>query len=101
MRHLKAERIGAVIPAVIRQLEQQQGPLQAAQEAWGRLVGKRLAAHTKPVSLRGGRLIVHVERPGDGFALSYARPELLERLRAATQGKVEEIVIRPGAATRA
>lgn len=96
MHHPKAERIDAVIPAVLRQLEHQQSALGATQQEWARLVGKRLAAHTKPVSLRGGRLVVHVERPGDGFALSYARPELLERLRSLAQGKVEEIVIRPG-----
>ena len=96
MRHPKTERIDAVIPAVLRQLEHQQSVLGATQQEWARLVGKRLAAHTKPVSLRGGRLVVHVERPGDGFALSYARPELLERLRSLTQGKVEEVVIRPG-----
>ena len=96
MRHPQAERIGTVIPAVIRQLERQQGALQTVQREWARLVGKRLAAHTRPVSLRRGRLVVHVERPGDGFALNYARPALLERLRASTQGKAEEIVIRPG-----
>ena len=96
MRHPQAERIGAVIPAVIRQLEHQRRALRTVQEEWGRLVGKRLAAHTRPVSLRHGRLVVHVERPGDGFALSYARVELVERLRASTQGKVEEMVIRPG-----
>ena len=96
MRHPKAERISAVLPAVLRRLEHQQSALGIVREAWGRLVGKRLSAHTKPVSLRSGRLVVHAERPGDGFALSYARPELLERLRDATQGKVEEIIIRPG-----
>ena len=96
MRHPSAERIGAVIPAVLRRLEHQQGALRAVQQAWGKLVGKQLAAHTKPSSLRRGRLVVHVERPGDGFALNYARPELLERLRASTQGKVEEMIILPG-----
>ena len=96
MRHANAERIGAVIPAVLRQLEHQQDSLRAVQQAWGTLVGKRLAAHTRPSSLRRGRLVVHVERPGDGFALNYARPALLERLRVSTQGKVEEIIILPG-----
>ena len=96
MRHPQAERIGTVVPAVIRQLQHQQGALHTVQQEWARLVGKRLAAHTRPASLRRGRLVVHVERPGDGFALSYARPELLERLRVSAQGKIEEIVIRPG-----
>ena len=101
MRHPKPERIGAVIPAVLRGLEHQQGALRTVQQDWGRLVGKRLAAHTRPVGLKHGRLIVAVDRPGEGFALSYALPELLERLRASTRGKVEEIVIRPGDITHA
>ena len=96
MRDRSTERIGAVIPTVLRGLERQQVPLQTVQQEWARLAGKRLAAHTRPVSLRRGRLVIHVERPGDGFALSYAKPDLLERLRSATQGKVAEIVIRPG-----
>ena len=99
MARPKAERIDSLIPGVLRQLERQQSALQDVQERWARLVGKRLAAHTKPVSLRRGRLTVHAERPGDGFALSYAKAELLERLRASTQGKIEEIVIRPGEIT--
>ena len=96
MARANTERIDALIPGVLRRLEHQQSALQGVQERWARLVGKRLAAHTKPVSLRHGRLTVHVERPGDGFALGYAKAELLERLQASTQGKVEEIVIRPG-----
>ena len=91
-----APRIGSVIPAVLRQAKQEHGPLFVVQRGWSRLVGKALAAHTRPVSLRRGRLVIHADRPGDSFALNYQRPQLLKRLHEATQGRIEEIMIRPG-----
>jgi hypothetical protein len=81
---------------VLKRVERRRGTLLVIQRGWNKLVGKRLAAHTKPVSLQRGRLIVHVDRPGDNFALSYQRSELLERLRTVTRGRVEELVIWPG-----
>ncbi|MBI3011494.1 MAG: DUF721 domain-containing protein [Candidatus Omnitrophica bacterium] len=92
----KAQPIGALIPAVLRRVEQRHGALFAVQREWRRIVGGRLAAHTKPVGLRRGRLVVAVEGPGEGFLLDYQRPSLLERLKTATKGGVEDIVIRPG-----
>ena len=91
-----AQRIGDVIPGVLQRTRQRHGALLAIQRAWGRLVGKQLVRHTRPVSLRRGRLIVHADRPGDGFALSYQRTQLLEGLRATAKKPVEDIVIRPG-----
>ncbi|MBI2496128.1 MAG: DUF721 domain-containing protein [Candidatus Omnitrophica bacterium] len=91
-----AQPISALLPAVLRRVEQQHGALFVARREWRRIVGGRLAAHAKPVGLRGGRLVVAVEGPGEGFLLDYQRPVLLERLKAATKGKVQEIVIRPG-----
>lgn len=88
--------VSAILSTVLGQMKQQHGPLAAIQGQWRALVGKQLAAHTAPVSLRRGRLVVHAERPGDGFILNYQRSILLEQVRALTQGKVEEIVIRPG-----
>jgi len=96
----KPQHVGPVIRDVLRLARAQHGALAAIQQDWGRLVGKALAAHTRPVSLRSGRLTVHAERPGDSFALSYQRPQLLERLRAAAAGRVEEIVVRPGEVRR-
>ena len=88
--------VGALIHEVLRRAAREYRPLFAIQRRWPRLVGKQLAAHTRPVSLRRGRLVVHVARPGASFALNYARPKLLKRLQAAKQGGVEEIVIRAG-----
>ena len=92
------QRIGAVLPAVLTRTQERHGALFAIQRKWSRLVGRALAAHTKPISLRRGRLVVSAARPGDSFMLSYQRAELLERLRGAATGGVEEIVIRPGEA---
>ena len=88
--------IGEVVPTVLQRARRQHETLHEIQEAWSRLVGKRLAIHTKPVSLRRGKLIVHVARPGDNFALSFQRDRLSERLREATQGRVGDVVIRAG-----
>ena len=88
--------IRAVLAAVLQHTKEQQGPLFRIQRNWARLVGKELAAHTKPVSLRRGRLMVYAEEPGESFALKYAKPELLKRLRTAAYGNVSDVVVRPG-----
>ena len=90
------QRIDAVVSSVLKETTKQHGALFAIQRRWKRLVGGALAAHTKPVSLRQGRLVVYVDRPGDGFALSYQRARLLEQLQATAKKPVEDIVIRPG-----
>ena len=94
------ERLDALIPGVLQRMGERHGALFDIQRDWTRLVGRRLAAHTKPSSLRRGVLTVHADGPGDGFALSYRKPELLERLRKALPGSVEEILIRPGGIQR-
>ena len=91
-----AERIGVLLPAVLKQAQQRHSALFTIQNAWGRLVGKPLAAHTRPVSLRHGRLVVYADHPGDSFVLSREKPALLERLIAATGTTVEDLVVRPG-----
>ncbi len=88
--------IDAVLRGVLREAQQRHGTLFAVQRKWRKLVGKTLAAHTQPVSLRSKRLIIHVDRPGDSFALNYQRSQLLERVKRLTQGKVEELVVRAG-----
>lgn len=90
------EPLHTIIPAVLRQTARRARPLLTIQRKWAKLVGQGLAGHTKPVSLRGGRLIVHADQPGDSFTLSYQRVELLKRLQTSTKGTVEEIIIRVG-----
>ena len=93
---MTAERIGAVLPGLLKRAAQQHGPLFLVQRRWPRFVGKALARHTRPVSLRRGRLVVYADHPGDAYALNYRRPALVARLHAATRGKIEELVIRAG-----
>ena len=92
----KPQPIGSVIRDVLTRVGTQHEALAAIQRDWRRLVGSPLAAHTRPVSLRRGQLIVHAARPGDSFLLSYQRAGLLKRLQAATRGRVEEVIVRPG-----
>ena len=92
----KPQRIGDVLAAVVQQAAQRYATVSMLQRRWSRLVGKPLAAHTKPMSLRRGQLVVHTDQPGASFALSYERARLMERLQQATKGKVKELVIRPG-----
>ena len=89
-------RISALVPDILKQAAAHRGALEQVRRAWPRWVGKALAAHTKPVSLRRGRLVVQADRPGDAFALSYQRTRLLEQLRKTTAGEAEDLVIRPG-----
>lgn len=96
MARAKPHQIGSVIQTVLRQVGQRHSVLQTIRSRWPELAGKPLAAHTAPVGLQRGRLIVQVDGPGESFLLTYHRPQLLARLREATQGRVEEIVIRPG-----
>ena len=91
-----AVRIAAVLPQVVTQAATQRDALTAIQGYWRGLVGRALAAHSMPVGLRRGRLTIHVDQPGDNFALAYQRMGLLEQLKAQTNGRVEELVIRPG-----
>ena len=91
-----AKRIGEVLSGVLQEAQRRHGNLRDIQQAWPTLVGRDLAAHTKPTSLRRGRLVVSVDRPWDGFALNYPRTHVLTHLRRITGGLVEELLIRPG-----
>jgi len=92
----KAEALGAILPGILQNQQNAQRPLASVQKAWPELVGRRAAAHSRPVSLRKGRLIVHVDQPGDVFALSYQQPQLLERLKRMEEAAVKEVVFRAG-----
>lgn len=96
MPQREAQPMRALIPGALKQVQQCQSVLFAVRQRWGALVGKALAAHATPVSFQRGRLVIAVDRPGDSFTLSYQRERLLKQLKAATRGKVEEVVIRPG-----
>jgi hypothetical protein len=91
-----AQRLSAILPAVLRQAAGQREALHRVQQRWARLVGRTLAAHSKPVSLRRGRLVVHVDRPGETFALSFRKADVLDQLAAEGRGQIVELILRPG-----
>ena len=91
-----AQSIGKLLEGLLAQTHKQQSALFEIQQAWQKIVGKRFAAHTKPVGIRKGKLVIHVDRPGENFELSYDRRRLLEIIKKLTLGKVTEIVIRAG-----
>ena len=97
MAQRETSALGKLIPEVIQRLQEQHKPAQVLQEQWPRLVGRKLAAHSRPISLRKGRLTVIVDQPGEGFALNYQRVELLRRAQALLGEPVQELVLRPGA----
>lgn len=92
----KAEALGAILPGILQAQQDAHRPLARIQEAWPKFVGERAAAHSKPVSLRQGRLIVHVDQPGDNFVLSFQRSQLLRRLKGMSGSTVNEIFFRAG-----
>ncbi len=90
------KRISDLVGSVLQQASHHYAALDSVRQRWGRLVGKELAAHTRPISLRAGQLVVAADQPGDGFALQYRQPDLLVRIRSLTHGRVERMIIRPG-----
>ena len=91
-----SKAIGELLQTVVQQAAQKHQALHELQRKWIRIVGKELARHTRPASLRKGKLYVHADEPGASFTLSLERPKILERLSAITGLRVEEIVIRAG-----
>lgn len=51
---------------------------------WTSLVGREVAAHTTPLSLRDGVLVVAVDQPAWAVQLRFLANELVGRLREAT-----------------
>ena len=88
--------IGELIPSILRRAATQHDAIQQVQRHWSRLVGKELARHAKPTSVRRGTLFIATDEPGTSFTLNLEKPRLLRALRARTRGAIEEIVIRPG-----
>jgi len=65
---------------------------------WVRAVGKAIAHHAQPLSLRGGRLVLIVDSPAWMQQLSLMRPEIIGKLNQnlGTQA-VREIALKLGA----
>ena len=64
------------------------------QGAWPRLVGDRLAAVCRPAAFRNSELVVEVLNKGWEEAVQSVKPDLVQKLRAATAGVIKTIAIR-------
>lgn len=78
-----AASLGAPSPAV----------LSAVFSRWPDIVGAELAAHAKPLSLRGGVLVLGVDQPAWASQLGYLKTGLLSRI-VETTGSTEVTDIR-------
>jgi predicted nucleic acid-binding Zn ribbon protein len=96
-----ADPVKSVLAEVMGKARARHRALQQVQRGWARLVGAPLARHARPVSLRRGQLVVHVDGPGDHFALSCRKAHILGRLNTKTAGAVQELIIRVGDVPRA
>lgn len=66
-------------------------------KSWGKLVGKKIAPHTKPVYFREGILVVNVDQQSWLYELTLLKPFLLQRLkRFITGANLKEIQFRIG-----
>lgn len=69
--------------------------LSAVFSGWEALVGADIAAHSRPVSVHSGVLVLAVDHPAWATQLRFMTAELLTRLHEATGvGDVQEIQIR-------
>ena len=91
-----AKSIGELIPKILQQTATKHETVQRLQQDWPRLVGKQLAAHTRPGGIRRGTLTIYTDEPGANFLLMLQKPRLLEKLKAQARCEIEELVIRPG-----
>lgn len=90
------KHITALLPEVLRQVGRQHAELETIRHRWKQLVGRELAAHCFPVSVRRKHLVIAVPQPGDRFTLEYRKERLKEQLEKLTQGKVTGVILRPG-----
>ncbi len=62
-------------------------------ESWTMFAGERLGKHTRPMSLKKGRLLVAAEGPAWSSEFHMSIPEIKERIERITGIRVEEIIV--------
>jgi predicted nucleic acid-binding Zn ribbon protein len=62
---------------------------------WHQLVGAQVGAHSRPLSLVRGVLVIAVDEPGWATQLTYLESELLSRINSVLgEGRVTQIQVR-------
>ena len=95
--------LAEILPGALKNLRPDSRPsLEAIEEIWKRVAGERAAGHSRPKTLRGGRLLVEVENSGWMYTLSPRRPWLLQGLvEWLGLGRVKGLSFRIGEGTDA
>jgi hypothetical protein len=91
--------IGEVISDFVKNAKARIQPIHKIQDAWPKVVGQKLCAHTRPATLVRGRLKVISDDPGSSFILDIEKHKILQRLASMekdSRAHVKEIVIRAG-----
>lgn len=67
------------------------------EKAWEEVVGKKAAAHSRPRSLRGSRLVINVDDSSWLYELTVRKKEILRKLSAELKTKkLTDITLRIG-----
>lgn len=75
-------RAGSFVQAILRAAGAEDGLNEdMVRSAWKELAGDFIAAHTRPLSVKGGNLVLQVTQPALRFQLEQMRPMLLTRIR--------------------
>jgi predicted nucleic acid-binding Zn ribbon protein len=64
-------------------------------DRWSEVVGEGMAAHTRPLSIDAGALVIATDEPGMATNLRFLEPQLLKRLAELIgEGRVTSIEVR-------
>ena len=92
------KRLGAEVDRVLRDLGAPSGSaIERLLEAWPEVVGPVLAASTRPMAVRDGRLVVQADDPAVASTVKWSKTALIEALdRLVEPGVVRELDVRVG-----
>ena len=86
--HREPRRVGESLDRLSRSLSGVGAkPLASVFTEWPKVVGETLAAHCRPLSLDGTRLVIAVDEPAWATQIRYLETELLERLAEVVEGQ--------------
>jgi len=87
-----------VVKQVISGLEKRQEEESAVIKAWQNAVGKKAAAHTKPVLFKGKKLVINVSDSSWLYKLTLEKKRIIKIFNenAKTRKKAEELQFRIG-----
>ena len=96
------QRIDTSLARVLRHLGVPDvGSLPALEDTWSEVVGPALAAHSTPVTLQHGRLVVRVDDPAWASQLRWMERQVVAKLREAPgYDHVEALEVRVGPGSR-